>query len=169
MNLRKKSKCPGYVRHPRYGEQPIVSGYHYSDEEILRAHWRYASLKYLAETAIPANISRQNCAIYPRKLYIDLVIQCEVCRRQFIFFAKEQRYWYEELGFWVDAHCTRCFECRQQQQQIKHWQCQYQRYVMQPPKSVAQQREFKHIALELYQRGYLRDVAKINAIKLDRA
>ena len=30
----------------------------------------------------------------------------------FIFFADEQRYWYEELQFPVDADCVRCHPCR---------------------------------------------------------
>lgn len=166
--MRKKQRQPEarFVPHPRYGAQPLPSGFHFSEEEILRAHWRYRWLDYFPETAIPANISRQHYAIFPRKLYLDIALTCDTCQRRFIFFAKEQRYWFEELGFWVDAHCTTCVECRGQQQQIRFWQRRYQQYVMQTGLSKEQTREFKQIALELYQRGYLRDVAKVNAIKL---
>lgn len=45
---RKTLNMKNYVPHPRYGVQPIVSGYLYSKAEIESAHWRYASLRYFA-------------------------------------------------------------------------------------------------------------------------
>ena len=38
--------------------------------------------------------------------------KCRDCQRGFIFFAVEQKYWFEDLGFYVDADCVRCPECR---------------------------------------------------------
>ena len=45
--------------------------------------------------------------------------------RNFIFFALEQKHWFEELGFYVDADCVRCTECRANENEVKH---RFQRY-----------------------------------------
>jgi hypothetical protein len=33
-----------------------------------------------------------------------------------LFFAAEQKYWYEELGFGLNADCVRCVACRKREQ-----------------------------------------------------
>jgi hypothetical protein len=35
-----------------------------------------------------------------------------MCKRPFLFFAREQQYWYETLHFRVEADCNECVECR---------------------------------------------------------
>lgn len=37
------------------------------------------------------------------------------CRRAFVFSAREQKYWYEELQFHFDSVAIRCQECRRKQ------------------------------------------------------
>ena len=37
----------------------------------------------------------------------------------FCFFAQEQKYWFEELRFYVDVTCVKCIECRKKDQAIK--------------------------------------------------
>ena len=110
--MKNNKKVKVYVEHPRFGSHPVASGCNFTKEQIERAHWRYGSLKYFPETAIPANIEKQSYAIFPRSVYVDIEVQCANCHRFFIFFAKEQLYWFETLGFWVDAHCTTCIDCR---------------------------------------------------------
>jgi hypothetical protein len=169
MSKRKKQKNRLYVDHPRFGNKPISSGHNYSKEQIERAHWRYSRLEYFPETAIPANIDRQKYSIYPRSLYVDILEHCNVCHRPFIFFAKEQQYWFERLGFWVDAHCTRCFDCRHKDHEIKAMQRKYEALVSKSDRSESESRELKQVALELYQIGYIRDIEKINQIKLTKS
>lgn len=166
MSKCKKPSHRVYVNHPRFGDKPISSGYQYSIAEIENAHWRYSSLEYFPETVIPANIEKQAYSIFPRALYVDIVERCEVCHRFFIFFAQEQQYWFETLGFWIDAHCTRCYDCRKKDREIRSMQHKYQLLVEKSDRSEAQSRELKQIALELYQLGYIRNIQKINEIKL---
>ena len=64
------------------------------------------------ETAIPADPARQHYAVYPRRFYIDQLRTCWDCARPFLFFAREQRYWFETLRFFVDADAVRCTDCR---------------------------------------------------------
>ena len=168
MSKRKNQPERLYVDHPRYGSKPVPSGYKYSTEEIDRAHWRYSSLEYIPETAIPANTDKQEYSVFPRSLYVDIVETCEVCHRPFIFFAREQQYWFETLGFWIDAHCTRCCECRRKEHEIKSMQRKYEMLVTKPDRSNDENRELRQVALELYQLGYIRDVDKINSIKLTK-
>ena len=33
---------------------------------------------------------------------------------KFCIFAQEQKYWYEDLGLYVDADCINCFACRKE-------------------------------------------------------
>lgn len=153
-----------YVNHPRYGNKPIISGCNYSRDEIEKSHWHYSSLKYFPETAIPANIEKQNDAIYPRSIYVDIEIKCELCHRLFIFFAKEQKHWFENLGFWIGAHCTRCIDCRRKDHEIKSFQMGYQELVNKKNRTKKETKRLKKFALELYQLGYIKDVNKINKI-----
>ena len=152
------------MNHPRYGNQPVPSRYSFTDSEIEAGHWRYSSLKYFAQTAIPANISKQRFAVYSRSIYVDIEEICEVCGRRFLFFALEQKWWFEELQFWVDAHCTRCIDCRRAEREIRVMQKRYQVLVEQDELTEHESKELKAIALELYQQGYIRDVAKIDRI-----
>ena len=41
------------------------------------------------------------------------------CHRPFIFFAKEQRYWFETLRFLVDADCVHCPDCRRESRTVQ--------------------------------------------------
>ena len=99
MKKRRKNKAvKKYVMHPRYGDRPIVSEFSFSREEVERGHRLFSSEIFFPETAIPANIEKQNYAIFPRGVYVDIEKQCERCKRPFLFFALEQKYWFETLG-----------------------------------------------------------------------
>ncbi len=37
---------------------------------------------------------------------------CRTCARTFLFFAREQQYWYEDLHFYIDTDCVHCPTCR---------------------------------------------------------
>ena len=63
-------------------------------------------------TAIKANIRKQNCSICPRYWYVDMSIKCKECRNKFVFDTFEQRTWYEQYRFWIESIPTRCKACR---------------------------------------------------------
>jgi hypothetical protein len=153
-----------YVPHPRYGSQPISSGQVYSKDEIESAHWRYASLKYFPETAIPAEQGKQNYAEYSRKLYVDIEETCKSCKREFIFFALEQKYWFEELKFWVDSHCVKCVNCRKKDFEIKQMQVKYSKLVSKIDRTADETQMVKAIGQELFALGYIKNINKLNRI-----
>lgn len=95
------------------------NGYSYPDDVVLDAFWEYNHVKFYTKSAIPANIVKQTLGTFPRRLYVDIEYQCQECRRWFLFFALEQKYWYEELGFYIDSHPTLCMECRVKKKRTK--------------------------------------------------
>ena len=81
-------------------------------QSILRGHWQYQEDRIFPQSVLAADVSRQNFALYPRLFYVDMLATCRKCQRPFLFFAKEQQHWFEDLGFYVDADCVHCPLCR---------------------------------------------------------
>jgi len=117
-----------FVRHPRYGRRPRITGLNpeadYGGRVFL--HWHSPRESRIPNTAIPADLSRQSPATVPVSHYYDVKRQCRDCGRPFIFFAEEQKYWYEDLGFALEADCIRCVDCRKKQQGLERRREQYE-------------------------------------------
>lgn len=56
------------------------------------------------------------------KYYYDVVYSCLDCRKEVIWSAEEQKYWYEELGKNTKSKAVRCQICRCHIQAIKEEQ-----------------------------------------------
>ncbi len=95
---------------------------------------------------------------------MDLKKLCVKCNRWFLFYAEEQRYWFETLGFYIDADCTKCIDCRKKEQSIKVMQREYEVLKKNDERTVEETRKLKNIALELYQLGYIKNKSKIDEI-----
>jgi hypothetical protein len=78
-------------------------------------------------TAIAADVSRQSWKPVAVTHYYDIDKICRDCHRRFIFFAEEQKHWYEELGFQIDADAVRCPPCRKRDQLIAAIREKYER------------------------------------------
>lgn len=135
-----------YVKHPRFGRGPRITGLNPAPTDSgVQLHWNavthrelvaqfeaatgspwpYGDLtvhddgpRRIPNTAVRADLSRQTPATVPVTHYFDLERQCRDCHRPFIFFAEEQKHWYEELGFGLESDCVRCVDCRRHRQQI---------------------------------------------------
>jgi len=108
------NKLPPLVPHPRFGAAIVPSNNDIPYDVVRKSCFRYQRQTIFPETAIRADTSRQNYSVVPLEYYVDILKECRNCKRQFIFFALEQKYWYEELRFWIDADCVRCPKCRKQ-------------------------------------------------------
>lgn len=126
-----------YVPHPHYGSQPRFTGLDVdkqssdvylncrTEEESKAAAKNFPILDpafighLIPGTAIIADPSKQygSCMVFTH--YYDIERKCRDCGRLFIFYAQEQRYWYEELKFPVDADCVRCHPCRKVMREIE--------------------------------------------------
>lgn len=129
-----------HVEHPRLGKSPRFTGLDPNpDSPGVHLHWNTgfwteAQLGLIGDylrrllvlsgaisegsrclifgTAILADLDRQTKAAIPVTHYYDLDRACRDCGRRFLFFAAEQRHWYEELGFPLESDCVRCHLCR---------------------------------------------------------
>lgn len=115
-----KDEYHEYIEHPRYGRGPKITGL--NPETVFGGdvfiHWHSPKECRIPNTAIPADLTRQTIATFPVTHYYDVKRKCVDCGKLFIFFAEEQKYWYEELGFGLDTDCIRCVLCRRQQRGI---------------------------------------------------
>lgn len=156
------------VPHPRFGSEVQPSGWKVSRKVILGSYWRYEMVPeepLFPESAIPADISRQKYCAFPRGYYVDLLKVCRTCERPFLFYAREQKYWYEELGFYIDADCVRCAECRHREHVEKF---HFRRYSGRIHASVLSDGELEELvtdAVFLFEAGKLRNEQTIRRLK----
>jgi hypothetical protein len=125
---RSKDKYASFVDHPRYGRRPYITGLNpetvYGGDTHL--HWHSPKECRIPNTAIPADLSRQVAATVAVTHYFDVIRTCRACGKSFIFFAEEQKHWYEEIGFGLDSDCVRCVPCRKRQQGIARTRERYE-------------------------------------------
>lgn len=140
-----------FVKHPRYGQQPRITGLSpetdYGGDVFL--HWHSPKECRIPNTAIQANLPLQSPATVPVTHYFDVKRQCQDCGKPFIFFAKEQQYWYEELGFGLDSDCVRCVPCRKKQRGTAHLRYRYEELFHIPGKTVDQNLEMAECCMDL--------------------
>jgi len=161
---RTKPKQP-FVAHPKYGSKTIPSGLSVPVAEILRSHWHYDKDSIFPESVLIADTSKQNYATYPRAYYVDLCKQCRLCERRFIFFAREQRHWFEVLRFYVDADCVLCPECRRRSQTIRRRLKRYSELIPQKKRSREDLMKLVEDAAYLLGEGVLRDLDRLGWLK----
>jgi hypothetical protein len=156
----------GLVPHPRFGNMPIDAGSRVAEPEIRRSFWRLRSAQTMyPETAIVADISAQVDALYPRRYYVDLLKTCQACHRPFIFFAREQKYWFETLGFNVAADATRCTTCRRSMHATKAMLDRWAASMKAAHLDDKQLLGAVDDATELAEAGVLVNVARLGALK----
>ncbi len=139
-----------HVEHPRYGKAPHITGLDPNpNSSAVHLHWntRYYTQAQLRDierllgwrptfpddgtrmvrgTAVAADLARQTPATVAVTHYYDIDKLCRDCGRRFIFFADEQKHWYEELGFPLEADAVRCPPCRKRLQHIARMRQRYE-------------------------------------------
>lgn len=115
--MRRKDEYENYVEHPRYGKRPRITGLNPEADYItVCLHWHSREGTRIPNTAVKADLTKQTPATGAITHYFDAKRTCRDCNKPFIFFAEEQKHWYEELGFGLDSDCVRCPVCRKRQQ-----------------------------------------------------
>ncbi len=111
-----------FVDHPRFGRRPRITGLNpikqLSGENYVYPHWHSPTSCRIPDTAILADRQRQAPSILAPTHYFDVKRECRICSRPFIFFAEEQKHWYESLKFPLEADCRECPPCRKRQQSV---------------------------------------------------
>jgi hypothetical protein len=157
----KRKHIKSFVNHPKYGNTPIITNYKLSEKESQYLDLKFGKDNYFSNTAILANVSKQNFGFYGLELYVDTKVRCRDCERPFIFFALQQQYWFETLKFWIDSRCVRCYECYQNRKEIIAWQKTYQILSLKEDKTNDELKKLKQVALELYQIGVIKKSRKL--------
>ncbi|MFH5803013.1 zinc-ribbon domain containing protein [Alienimonas sp. DA493] len=107
------SRYADYVEHPRYGRGPRFTPDSWKGVLGFGGVRRFDDRPMaIPGTYVRADVSRQKWSVVPRAGYFDQDCGCVDCGRRFIWFAEEQKHWFEELKFDLAAWCVRCVECR---------------------------------------------------------
>jgi Probable zinc-ribbon domain len=162
---RRNAATADRVAHPRYGSAPIVSGLSVAEERIRRSHWRGFPGTVFPESVLIADASKQNYSIFPFEYYVDMLRDCRACHRPFIFFAREQRYWFETLRFFTDADCIHCPTCRRSSQALRRRIRRYSDLVRTAAPTNEQLRQLVDDAAYLLIRGALRRIEPLGRLK----
>lgn len=152
-----------HVTHPRYGYAPRVNGREGPTTDSHHTHPKYSDELLIPGTAVRADPLVQR-TMNPLLHYYDLDKVCADCHRRFIFFALEQKHWYEELGFPLDAKCLRCPECRKREQRFARLRKRYD-VLLKKDRSWADSIELADVTLSLVESGAmrLRDFSKLRS------
>lgn len=166
-----------YVEHPRFGKSPRYTGLDPNpDSPGVNLHWNtnFFTERQLRSmesalgfcptisddgsrlvhgTAVKADLSLQTPATFPVTHYFDIDTVCHDCRRRFIFFADEQKYWYETLKFPLEAGCIRCPPCRRRQQSIARKRKRYDELFQMPDRNTDQNIEMAECCLTLMEQA----------------
>lgn len=108
------------------------------------------------ETAIRADCKHQFFWDFARRMYVDIARKCRSCRRWFLFFALEQKYWFETLKFNINADCVHCHECRRASQIQRKMQYRYDELLTQTEKSTLEWNELSTLGDHLVDAGYIK-------------
>ena len=121
----------------------------------MPVHFFFGSVRLDYGSAIRADISRQNCSVCPRYWYLDAIFRCTRCNTEFCFTASEQRHWYEDLGFWVDAFPKKCPACRSQLRNLNALRQEYDRDVARVlrTRDLEEKERLAHVIDQLYEIG----------------
>jgi hypothetical protein len=153
--MKKPDPYQSFVEHPRYGRGPRITGLNPETDFLggVFLHWHNSRFGRIPNTAIVADLSKQTPATVAVTHYYDVKRPCRDCARYFIFFAEEQKYWYEGLGFGLDSDCVRCVECRKLTQGLARMRERYEELFGEPTRTVDQALEMAECALSLMEAG----------------
>jgi len=98
-------------------------------------------------TAVRADITKQDYSVCPRFWYLDMTLTCEGCECAFEYSASEQRFWYEELRFFVDVMPRRCPACRKKDRRLKLLKQQYDALIESAVKSKELSEKIKMLSI----------------------
>lgn len=116
-----------FVEHPRFGKGPRLTGLDpvNAPDGSVFLHWHSGPGVRIPGTAVVAHLPSQSPATISVTHYFDAKRVCRACGQRFLFFAQEQKHWYEDLKFPLEADCLDCLPCRKQEQQLQVAQRRY--------------------------------------------
>lgn len=159
--MKAHAEYSAFVEHPRYGKGPRVTGLDVANtpDGLVYCHWHSPPGVRVPNTAVAADVARQGPATVHVTHYFDAKRVCRNCGRAFLFFAEEQKYWYEDLRFPLEADCLECVPCRKDEQHLRAVRRTYDSLLGNPHRTPSE-------ILELVEAGLLLVEANIFSPKL---
>lgn len=144
-----------FVEHPRYGQLPRITAESTHAKIGSRSflHWHSPVECRIPNTTVEAYTSKQCPATVHVTHYFDVIRTCVDCDRKFIFFAEEQKFWYETLKFPLEANCIRCCDCRREQRETSYLRECYETLVKREDLTEEETFELIDCAITLKERG----------------
>jgi hypothetical protein len=165
-----------YAEHPRFGKAPRLTGLHpQEDYDSVRFHWRNGpcygdqmvpqiwrdlprwlwddGTRTVPNTAVAADPARQPTATVPVTHYFDLDKVCRDCGRRFLFFALEQKCWYEEFGLRLEVIAVRCVACRKAERVARQRHRRYEALLRLPARTTDEALEAAERYVDLVEAG----------------
>ncbi|MEM7061151.1 MAG: zinc-ribbon domain containing protein [Pseudomonadota bacterium] len=160
--IRARVRHGDFVHHPRYGDMPIASDTPMPpDPERWLPFVESEACRVFPETLLMGDTIRQALTDHnTRPIYVDVARPCTTCRRWFLFFAQEQRHWYEELGIRTGAEATECTDCRRKRHGEKRDVLRYEALLAAATRTSGEEAELDAIRDRLIERGYIRNNSK---------
>jgi hypothetical protein len=112
-------------------------------------HWHSPAELRIPGTVLAADTSRQVPATVQVTHYFDVKRACRDCGVPFVFTAREQKHWYEELGFRLEVDCVRCRACRARARGLARARERYEALFHVEPRSAAEDLEMAACSLDL--------------------
>ena len=164
-SARTLERLANVVPHPRYGTDVVPSG-RVGDDDVIREPPEWSRDVTFQESAIPADVGKQNFSTMSHlHWYVDTLRDCRMCKRPFLFFAREQQYWYEELRFRVEADCHECVECRASLRTVRRRLKRYGELVGERELADVDMLALASDVAFLWTKGLLRDQQRLRRIR----
>jgi uncharacterized protein (DUF433 family) len=100
-----------------------------TNSRAMPKHFFWECLHLDHDSAVRADVSRQNYSVFPRHWYVDATVKCSRCSESFYFTVLEQKRWYEDFGFYVDSFAKDCPKCRRDERTQKALRQEYDRAI----------------------------------------
>lgn len=153
------------VPHPRYGTEIVPSG-RVGEGSVIPPPPAWSKDVTFPESAIPADVRKQSFSTMSHlHWYVDTLRDCRTCKRPFLFFAREQQYWYETLRFRVETECIDCVECRASLRTVRRRLKRYGELVVERDLSDEDMRALASDVAFLWTKGILRDEQRLRRIR----
>ena len=159
-------RIPKVVFHPRYGDEVVSTSSKATPAEIQASYKSVYALEIFTESAIHADLRKQNHEwIDAQQYYADILLRCPKCRRRFIFFAREQQFWHEELKIHISVKAKYCWECAEKNRTVKAAYARYQEFATLAEPDDERLLQHATDLVVLYQAGRLKKFDRLGELK----
>lgn len=111
---------PWFLSHPQLLEAVVKGEFQDSHSKHEKIHWACDNCLKNGKALLADPTKQTFVDFVPYYGYFDLPFVCDTCGKDFVFPALEQRYWYENLKFWVQSKPKNCADCRRKKREAKH-------------------------------------------------